>query len=106
MRRLLVRRGGGSIAIDLDQDELRGIVLLLEDIESNDPRLLEARLGIGERRVFEGFHGIRFGMNMDVNNEHIRWIRGTAEKFKFAPAVNLQAPFQRWEFLQSLALCR
>ncbi len=42
MRCFFVRRGSSSIAIDLHEDELRGIILLLHDIESDYPRLFHA----------------------------------------------------------------
>lgn len=71
MWRLLVRRGGSGIAIDLDENKPRRIILLLNDIEPGHTLFFKARPGIRQRRSFKLFHCFRFDMNMNVNNEHI-----------------------------------
>src|SRR3990172_2749781 len=52
-------------AIDLDQDEPRRVVVLLDDVETRDPRLAHAVAGVLDGRGTEGLH--RFGPNVDEN---------------------------------------
>ena len=78
----LVRGRSGGIPINLHQNETRRVVLLLHDIEARDARLLQARAPIGERRLLESFHTLRFDADMNMNNEHGRRIREHTEKLK------------------------
>jgi hypothetical protein len=57
-------------AIDLDQDESRRVVALLEHVEARDPGLFEALLRVGSSRRFERRDGVRLQVNVDENDQH------------------------------------
>jgi hypothetical protein len=46
--------GGGGVAIDLVEDESRGVVLLLEEIEARDAGFLGAVFGVDGGGLLEG----------------------------------------------------
>ena len=54
MRGLLVARRRIGVAIDLEQRESRRIVVLLDDVEADDARFLDAVARVLERRRLEG----------------------------------------------------
>ena len=54
MRRLLVARRIVVGVVDLDEDEPRWIVVLLDDVEADDARLLDAVAGVLDGRGPEG----------------------------------------------------
>ena len=70
MFRLFVRRRGVGVAIHLHEDEVRRVILLLDDVEARHARLLPARARVGKRRLFEGLNVFRFDVNMNVDHKH------------------------------------
>jgi len=70
MSRLLVPRRGAGIAIDLDQDEARGVVRPLAEVETGDARLAHAGLRIGQRGRAKGVDLIGFHPDMNMDDEH------------------------------------
>ena len=66
----LVRGGGLRIAINLDQHESGGGVLLLRDIKPRNARLFHTLAPVGERVLFEGLNALGLHVNMDMNNQH------------------------------------
>src|SRR5581483_9202623 len=65
----LVRGGSLGGAIGFDENEARGIVLVLDDIEAGDARLLDAGGGVGKRGLFESVDAIGFDVNLNVDDE-------------------------------------
>jgi hypothetical protein len=66
----LVRGGSLGSAIALHQREARGIVSLLDNIETRDTRLLHAVPGILDRSPEKRRDAIRLHMDVDVHNQH------------------------------------
>ena len=66
----LVRRGGRGRAVDLDKNEARRIVGLLDDVESGDAGFADRLPGVFQTRGREGFDAPGFYVNSDMNNEH------------------------------------
>ena len=68
----LVRGLGLRRAVSLDQDEARGIIGVLHDIEARDTGFADAGAGIGKRRRLEDVDAVGFHLNMDENDQHGR----------------------------------
>ena len=79
---LLVRGIGIHIAIDLDEQETRGVILLLDDVETQHAGLVDAFARIGEGGSFEDFNAFRFDVDVDMNDEQGIPIRQSREKLK------------------------
>src|SRR5688572_7284608 len=56
--------------VDLDQDEARGVVLLLDDVEPHHPRLADAVTGVLASNSDEPIHRFRLYVNKNVDDEH------------------------------------
>ena len=67
---LLVRGGGGSIAIDFDEEKFRRVVRLLHDIKARDTGFQHTGAGVGERGGLEDFDAIRLHPDMDMDDKH------------------------------------
>jgi len=70
MRRLFVLRRSFRCAVDLDQNETSSIVSLLHDIESRNPRFLNACLCIFNSCQPEGLNVLGLYLDMYMNNQH------------------------------------
>ena len=70
MGRLLVRDGGLLRAVDLHQDEVGRVVVVLEDVEAGDARLLHAGGRVGEGGGFEGVDVGWIDVDVNVDDEH------------------------------------
>jgi hypothetical protein len=68
MCRLLVGRRGLGGAVDLDQQEPGGIVLLLQNVEPRDARLLQAVPRVLDASGLEGIYLIGFHLDLDVDD--------------------------------------
>ena len=67
---LLVRCRRVRRSVRFYQDKPRRIILLLDDIEPGNPRLLDALPRIRQRCLFKGFHIFRLHLDMHMNNQH------------------------------------
>ena len=76
-------RGGVWRAVDLLQNEVRRIILLLQDVEADDTRLLDAVPGILEGGGPEVGEGLGLHLDVDVDDEHrcavLVTVRGSGE---------------------------
>lgn len=63
-------RGRLGSAVDFGQQEARGIVELLQDVEGGDAGFLEAVAGVFEGGGAEGLDGFRSDVDMDLDDEH------------------------------------
>jgi hypothetical protein len=70
MRGLLVRGGGVGRAVDLDEDETRGIVGLLDDVKTGDAGFAHTLAGVRETRGGEGLDASGSDVDVDMNDEH------------------------------------
>ena len=70
MRRFLVLHRRVRVAIDLDQDEPRGIVLLLQEVEPGYPRLLGAMPRVYDGCFFESLDKFRFDVCVHQKNSN------------------------------------
>ena len=80
MTGFLVSDGGGGVAVYFNQDEARGIVELLDDVEPRDAGLAHTGLRIRERGRFERIDVLRFDVNVYMNDEHERRGEMTRER--------------------------
>jgi hypothetical protein len=64
VRGFFVRGGGIRGTVRLDEYEARGIIHLLDYIESCDPGLTDAVAGVFDRGLLEGIN--RFGFDADI----------------------------------------
>ena len=69
VRGRLVFGGGVGIAVDLDEDEACGVVLLLEEFEAGDAGLPGAVLGVDGGGGLEGVD--EFGFDVGVDDEDL-----------------------------------
>jgi hypothetical protein len=90
MFRCLVGGGGIGVAINFHQHEPRRVVLLLQDVKTQDTQFEPAAAGVEPRRLFERLHAIGFDMNMNVNNEHGGGIRENTKMLKRAERFSTQ----------------
>jgi hypothetical protein len=60
-------------AIDLDQHESCGVILLLNHIKARDTRFLNARAGIIKGRLPEDCNRFRFDPHVNVDDEHFEF---------------------------------
>jgi len=67
---LLVRDGGLLRAVDFHQDEVGRVVIVLEDVEAGDARLLHAGGRVGDGGGFEGVDMGGVDVDVDVDDEH------------------------------------
>src|ERR1041385_5489431 len=70
MRGFLVLRRGCDAAIDLHQNEAGRIIRLLDHVEADDARLLQAVARVFDGGCAEGLDGIRLDVDVYVNNQH------------------------------------
>ena len=70
VRRLLVGRRGLGGAVDLDQQEPGGVVLLLEHVEPGDARLLQAVPRVLDAGGLEGLDPVGLHLDVDVDDQH------------------------------------
>jgi hypothetical protein len=70
MRRFSVAGRVFWITVCFDQYEAGGIILLLNKIEPDNSRFLEAIFGVIDSKGFELIDGIRFNVGIDKNYEH------------------------------------
>src|SRR5882762_2919641 len=66
---LMCRRRAGR-AIAFHQDKSRGLILLLENVEPGNARLLETFLRIGNGGPLKSLHRFRFYVNVNMNDKH------------------------------------
>src|ERR1035441_4450866 len=69
VRGFLMLRGRFGVAIDLDQNEARRVVRLLQDVETRNARLLHAVAGVFQGGPPERFDVLGFDVNEDVRSE-------------------------------------
>src|SRR5215207_6964282 len=70
VRRVLVRGRGGLVAVDLDQDDLRRIGLVLDDVEPQHARLVQRRPRVDQRRREEVLDPIRPNPHLNMYDQH------------------------------------
>ena len=80
----LVRGGGLGIAINLHQHKSSRVILLLQNVETQDAKFQQTQARVDACRLLERLHTIRFDMNMNVNHKHVRRIRESLEKHKWS----------------------
>jgi hypothetical protein len=69
MRSVLVRRGSGLVAVDLDQDNASGISAVSQQIEPYDARLVSTGNGVLLSGGQESVELIRHDRNVDMNDK-------------------------------------
>ena len=67
---VLVGRGRGLVAVNFDEDETRGLILLLNDVESGDAWFLHALLGVFDCGMAKSLDRSGLHVDMDMNDEH------------------------------------
>jgi len=96
MLRFLVRGGGLGIAINLHQHKSSRVILLLQNVETQDAQFSKLKRALTRVACLKRLDTIRFDMNMNVNHKHVRRIRESLEK---AQAVNeLKVDYQAAQF--------
>ena len=70
MRFLLVRRRRFGVPVDLDQDDVVGVVVVLDHVEPQDAGLAQGGSGVDERRSQEVRGAPRQDPDMNVNDQH------------------------------------
>src|SRR6185369_12705740 len=70
MLRLLMGSGCFWRSVGLDQDEARGVILLLGEVKPGDARFLQAFAGVGDGGLFERLNVLRLHPDTNVHNEH------------------------------------
>ena len=81
MRRLLVTKRRVFVAEHLHQHEASRIILFLNDVEAKHPRFTEARARVLQSGGLEVLHELGFDLNLDVHDEHDRFLPGSARSF-------------------------
>ncbi len=71
MCRLLVSGRIVRRAVDLDQNKTGRIVLLLDDVEPSDPRLLDAVARVGDSRFLESLVQVGLVVYKNMEYQHI-----------------------------------
>jgi hypothetical protein len=67
---------GFRVAVNLDQNEARWVILLLDKIEPRDSRFTYAILGILQGERLESFQEFRSDMRIDKHNKHFTLLYG------------------------------
>jgi hypothetical protein len=61
-------------AVDLDEDETRSVILLLDKIEARDAWFLNAGAGVLNGGLAEFCNRFRFDMHANVNDKHRKYL--------------------------------
>ena len=70
MTGFLVPRSIVRCPIDFHEKKTCGVISLLDEVETGNPRLLEAASGVLNARQLEFFDLVGFNMNEDMNDMH------------------------------------
>ena len=67
---LFVGEGIAGGAVDFNEEEVGGLIVLLEEVEAGDAGLMQAGAGVGDGGVFERLDVFGLDGDMDMNDEH------------------------------------